>query len=197
MVTSFSWPDQYLSLTFARLTHRKSLHDFEASLRAQSAKLYHLWIHGKFSRNAVANAYATSDWRINVSFADRLIGIECGFVCRGVLRVYLAATVHALDATSIDLCLSVFTRPRFRSAVATMKLHTLHGLRDIIPSVIPTSEGKMHEVNLLDLLLPVPEAHYVLDRAYLDSEQLDSLHEAGSFFVTRANRIRSKRVRNA
>jgi hypothetical protein len=163
-VKSFSCLDQYLCMAFAQLTFRESLRDIEASLRAQAAKLYHLGIRGNVSRNTLANANAT----------EEPFGVD------------LAETVYALDATTIDLCLSVFPWAPFRTTKAAVKLHTLLDLRGNIPSFIHISDGKMHDVNVLDLLLPEPGAYYVMDRGYLDFERLYRLHEAGSFFVTRA-----------
>jgi hypothetical protein len=185
-VKSFSCLDQYLCMAFAQLTYRESLRDIESSLRAQAAKLYHLGIRGTVSRNTLANANATRDWRIYASFAERLIGIARGLYAEEPFGVDLAETVYALDATTIDLCLSVFPWAPFRSAKAAVKLHTLLDLRGNIPSFIHISDGKMHDVNVLDLLLPEPGAYYVMDRGYLDFERLYHLHEAGSFFVTRA-----------
>jgi hypothetical protein len=173
-------------MAFAQLTYRESLRDIEASLRAQTAKLYHLGIRGNVSRNTLANANATRDWRIYASFAERLIGIARGLYAEEPFGVDLAETVYALDATTIDLCLSVFPWAPFRSAKAAVKLHTLLDLRGNIPSFIHISDGKMHDVNVLDLLPPEPGAYYVMDRGYLDFERLYHLHEAGSFFVTRA-----------
>jgi hypothetical protein len=185
-VKSFSCLDQYLCMAFAQLTFRESLRDIESSLRAQAAKLYHLGIRGNVSRNTLANANATRDWRIYASFAERLIGIARGLYAEEPFGVDLAETVYALDATTIDLCLSVFPWAPFRSTKAAVKLHTLLDLHGNIPSFIHISDGKMHDVNVLDLLLPEPGAYYVMDRGYLDFERLYHLHEAGSFFVTRA-----------
>jgi hypothetical protein len=142
-VKSFSCLDQYLCMAFARLTYRESLRDIESSLRAQAAKLYHLGIRGNVSRNTLANANATRDWRIYASFAERLIGIARGLYAEEPFGVDLAETVYALDATTIDLCLSVFPWAPFRSAKAAVKLHTLLDLRGNIPSFIHISDGKM------------------------------------------------------
>ena len=171
-VKSFSCLDQYLCMAFAQLTYRESLRDIESSLRAQAAKLYHLGIRGNVSRNTLANANATRDWRIYASFAERLIGIARGLYAEEPFGVDLAETVYALDATTIDLCLSVFPWAPFRSTKAAVKLHTLLDLRGNIPSFIHISDGKMHDVNVLDLLLPEPGAYYVMDRGYLDFERL-------------------------
>jgi hypothetical protein len=185
-VKSFSCLDQYLCMAFAQLTFRESLRDIEASLRAQSAKLYHLGIRGNVARNTLANANAVRDWRIYADFAERLIGIARALYAEEPFGVDLAETVYALDATTIDLCLSVFPWAPFRSTKAAVKLHTLLDLHGNIPSFIHISDGKMHDVNVLDLLPPEAGAYYVRDRGYLDFERLYRLHEAGSFFVTRA-----------
>jgi hypothetical protein len=185
-VKSFSCLDQYLCMAFAQLTYRESLRDIEANLRAQSSKLYHLGIRGNIARNTLANANAVRDWRIYASFAERLIRIARKLYASEPFGVDLAETVYALDATTIDLCLSVFPWAPFRSTKAAVKLHTLLDLRGSIPSFIHISDGKMHDVNVLDLLLPEPGAYYVMDRGYLDFARLHRLHEAGSFFVTRA-----------
>src|SRR6267154_1181875 len=184
-VKSFSCLDQYLCMAFAQLTFRESLRDIESSLRAQATKLYHLGICGNVSRNTLANANATRDWRIYASFAERLIGIARGLYAEEPFGVDLAETVYALDATTIDLCLSVFPWAPFRSAKAAVKLHTLLELRGNIPTFIHISDGKMHEVNILDQLEPEPGAFYIVDRGFLDFERLFRFHEAGSFFVTR------------
>ncbi len=159
-VKSFSCLDQYLCVAFAQLTYRESLRDIEASLRAQAAKLYLLGIRGNVSRNTLANANATRDWRIYASFAERLIGIARGLYDEEPFGVDLAETVYALDATTIDLCLSVFPWAPFRTTKAAVKLHTLLDLRGNIPSFIHISDGKMHDVNVLDLLRPEPGAYY-------------------------------------
>ncbi len=185
-VKSFSCLDQFLCMAFAQLTYRESLRDIQACLRAQAAKLYHLGIRGSIARNTLANANATRDWRIYADFAQRLIGIARKLYIDEPFGVDLAETVYALDATTIDLCLSVFPWAPFRSTKAAIKLHTLLDLRGNIPSFIHISDGKLHDVNVLDLLLPEPGAYYVMDRGYLDFERLYRLHEAGSFFVTRA-----------
>ena len=185
-VKSFSCLDQYLCMAFAQLTYRESLRDIQACLRAQASKLYHLGIRGSIARNTLANANATRDWRIYASFAQRLIRLARSLYAEEPFGVDLAETVYALDATTIDLCLSVFPWAPFRSTKAAIKLHTLLDLRGSIPSFIHISDGKLHDVNVLDLLLPEPGAYYVMDRGYLDFERLYRLHEAGSFFVTRA-----------
>jgi Domain of unknown function (DUF4372)/Transposase DDE domain len=185
-VKRFSCLDQYLCMAFAQLTWRESLRDIEACLRAHSTKLYHLGIRGNVARNTLANANAMRDWRIYCDFAQRLIGIARRLYAEEPLGIELKDTVYALDSTTIDLCLSVFSWAPFRSTKAAVKLHTLLDLRGSIPSFIFISDGKFHDVNVLDHLVPEPGAFYVMDRAYIDFERLARLSEAGSFFVTRA-----------
>src|SRR6202162_5739802 len=184
-VKSFSCLDQFLCMAFAQLTYRESLRDIEVCLRAQSSKLYHLGIRSAVARNTLANANATRDWRIYADFAQSLIGIARPLYAQESFGVELQETVYALDTTTIDLCLSVFPWAVFRTAKAAIKLHTLLDLRGNIPTFIHISDGKMHEINVLDQLLPEPGAFYVMDRGFLDFERLFRFHEAGSFFVTR------------
>jgi hypothetical protein len=184
-VKSFSCLDQFLCMAFAQLTYRESLRDIEVCLRAQSSKLYHLGIRSAVARNTLANANAVRDWRIYADFAQSLIGIARRLYAQESFGVDLQETVYALDATTIDLCLSVFPWAVFRSAKAAIKLHTLLDLRGNIPTFIHISDGKVHEVNILDQLLPEPGAFYIMDRGFLDFERLYRFHEAGSFFVTR------------
>jgi len=185
-VKRFSCLDHYLCLAFAQLTWRESLRDIEACLRAQSSKLYHLGFRGSIARNTLANANAVRDWRIYADFAQHLIGIARQLYADDALALELDETVYALDSTTIDLCLSVFPWAPFRSTKAAVKLHTLLDLRGNIPSFIFISDGKMHDVNILDQLFPEPGAFYVMDRGYVDFERLARLDDAGSFFVTRA-----------
>jgi hypothetical protein len=185
-IKSFSCLDQYLCMAFAQLTFRESLRDIEACLRAQIAKLYHLGIRGRISRSTLADANEVRDWRIYAEFAQRLIAIARGLYVDEPFGVDLKETVYALDSTTIDLCLSVFAWAPFRSTKAAIKLHTLLDLRGNIPSFMHISDGKWHDVNILDHLLPEPGAFYVMDRGYLDFARLYRFHEAGSFFVTRA-----------
>ena len=184
-VKSFSCLDQFLCMAFAQLTFRESLRDIEVCLRAQSSKLYHLGIRSAVARNTLANANAVRDWRIYADFAQSLIGIARPLYAQESFGVDLQETVYALDTTTIDLCLSVFPWAVFRTAKAAIKLHTLLDLRGNIPTFIHISDGKVHEVNILDQLLPEPGAFYIMDRGFLDFERLYRFHEAGSFFVTR------------
>ncbi len=193
-VKSFSCLDQFLRMAFAQLTYRESLRDIKACLRAQRSKLYHLGIRSVVARNTLANANAVRDWRIYADFAQSLIGIARRLYAEEPFGVDLKESVYALDATTIDLCLSVFPWAPFRTAKAAIKLHTLLDLRGNIPTFIHISDGKMHEVNILDQLVPEPGAFYVMDRGFIDFERLHRFHEAGSFFVTRGkSKLRAQR----
>ena len=185
-VKRFSCFDQYLCMAFAQLTYRESLRDIEACLRAQSSKLYHMGIRSQVARNTLANANATRDWRIYCELAQSLIATARRLYATEPFGLDLKETVYALDATTIDLCLSVFPWAPFRATKAAIKLHTLLDLRGNIPSFIFISDGKLHEVNVLDQLIPEPGAFYVMDRGYLDFERLGRYDAAGSFFVIRA-----------
>jgi hypothetical protein len=184
-VQSFSCLDQFLCMTFAQLTYRESLRDIQVCLRAQHSKLYHFGIRSTVARNTLAHANAVRDWRIYADFAQSLIGIARRLYVQEPFGVELQETVYALDTTTIDLCLSVFSWAPFRLAKAAVKLHTLLDLRGNIPTFIHISDGKMHEVNILDQLLPEPGAFYIMDLGFLDFERLYRFHQAGSFFVTR------------
>src|SRR6202158_6139297 len=197
-VRSFSCLDQFLCMAFAQLTYRESLRDIEACLGAQPAKLYHLGIRGNVRRSPLPDANEGRDWRIYFEFAQALIGIAGRLYINEPLGVELSETVYALDSTTIDLCLTLFPWAPFRQAKAAVKLHTLLDLRGAIPTFIHISDGKLHDVNVLDLLSPEPGAFYVMDRGYLDFARLYALHQAGSFFVTRAKRnMNARRVYSA
>ena len=183
---SFSCLDQFLCMAFAQLTFRESLRDIESCLRAQRSKLYHLGIRSAVARNTLANANAVRDWRIYADFAQSLIGIARPLYADESFGVDLKDTVYALDATTIDLCLSVFPWAPFQSTKAAIRLHTLLDLRGNIPSFIHISDGKLHEVGVLDQLLLEAGAFYIMDRGFLDFARLHRFHQAGSFFVTRA-----------
>ena len=185
-VKTFSCLEHYLCMAFAQLTYRESLRDIEACLRAQAGKLYHMGIQSRVSRSTLADANEVRDWRLYAEFAQSLIGIARRLYIGEPFGVDLKETVYALDASTIDLCLSVFPWAPFRSTKAAIKLHTLLDLRGNIPTFLHISDGKLHDVNVLDLLLPEPGAFYVMDRGYIDFERLHRLHQAGSFFVTRA-----------
>lgn len=183
---TFSCLDQYLCMAFAQLTYRESLRDIEACLRAQKDKLYHMGIRGSVSRSTLADANQRQDWRIYADLAQALIRIARPLYAEEDLGLDLDNTVYALDASTVDLCLSVFPWALFRSTKSAVKLHTLLDLRGNIPTFIHISDGKLHDVNVLDILLPEPGAFYVMDRGYVDFERLFSLHMAGGFFIIRA-----------
>jgi len=186
-VQEFSCLDQFFAMAFAQLTARESLRDIEINLRAQSARLYHMGFRCKtISRNTLANANATRPWQMYADFAQHLIGLARPLYAEEPLAVDLDATVYAFDATTIDLCLSVYPWAPFRSTKGAIKLHTLLDLRGAIPSFIHITDGKTHEVNILDDLIIEPGAYYLLDRGYLDFGRLFAIHQAHAFFITRA-----------
>ena len=185
-VRSFSCLDQFLCMAFAQLTYRESLRDIEACLRAQPSKLYHLGWRGSVSRSALADANEGRDWRIHAEFAHTLIARARRLYADDALDIDLRETVYALDSTTIELCRSLFPWAGVRATTAAVKVHTLLDLRGAIPAFVHISEGRVHDVNVLDLLLPEPGAFYVMDRGYLDFARLHGLHQAGSFFVLRA-----------
>jgi Domain of unknown function (DUF4372)/Transposase DDE domain len=178
--------EHFRILSFAQLAYRESLRDIEACLSAQAAKLYHMGIRSPVRRATLADANEHRDWRIYAEFAQRLIRQARTLYATEELGLDLSNTVYALDATTIDLCLALFPWAPFRATKAAVKLHTLLDLRGAIPSFIHISDGKLHDVNALDLLIPEPAAIYVMDRGYLDFDRLFTLHQAGAFFVTRA-----------
>jgi hypothetical protein len=173
-------------MAFAQLTYRESLRDIEVCLSAQDAKLYHMGFREPIRRSTLADANESRDWRIHADFAQRLIGQARVLYANEDLGLDLSNTVYALDSTTIDLCLSVFPWAHFRTTKAAVKMHTLLDLRGSIPSFIHVSDGKLHDVHALDLLVPEPGAIYVMDRGYVDFARLHVLHLAGAFFVTRA-----------
>ena len=185
-VKSFSCLDQYRCMAFAQITYRERLRDIETCLRAQSSKLYHMGIGGGISRNTLANANQVRDWRIYADFAQRLIHAARCLYRDEDLGLELDNTVYALDSSTIDLCLTLFPWADFRKTKAAVKLHTLLDLRGSIPSFIHISDGKLHDVNVMDLLIPEAGAFYVMDRAYVDFARLYTLHQARAFFVVRA-----------
>jgi hypothetical protein len=193
-VKSFSCLDQFYAMAFAQLTFRESLRDIEACLAAQGSRPYHLGFRSPVARNTLANANAVRPWQIYADLAQHLIGIARPLYAGESIGLDLKETVYAFDATTIDLCLSVYPWAPFRSTKAAIKLHTLLDVRGSIPSFIHISDGKTHEVNVLDVLTPEPGAFYLLDRGYMDFVRLHALHEAGSFFLIRAKRgLRVKR----
>lgn len=186
-VKEFSSLDQFLAMAFAQLTWRESLRDIEVNLRAQSARLYHMGFRCKtISRNTLTNANATRPWQRYADFAQRLIGIARPLYAEDRLAVDLDEMVYAFDATTIDLCLSVYLWAPFRQTKAAIKLHTLLDLRGAIPSFLHITNGKTHEVNVLDDLPIEAGAIYLLDRGYLDFARLYAIHLAQAFFITRA-----------
>ena len=185
-VQSFSCLDQFLCMAFAQLTFRESLRDIEACLRAHPTKLYHLGLRSAVARNTLANANAVRDWRIYADFAQSLIAIARPLYVDEPFGVELKDTVYALDATTIDLCLSVFPWAPFQKSKAAIRLHTLLDLRGNIPTFIHISDGRFNEFSVLDQIVPEAGAFYIMDRGFLDFERLYRLHQAGSFFVTRA-----------
>ena len=177
--------EQFRVMAFAQLTYRESLRDIEVCLSAQTAKLYHMGFREPIRRSTLANANESRNWLIHADFAQRLIGQARALYASEDLGLELSNTVYALDSTTIDLCLSVFPWAHFRATKAAVKMHTLLDLRGNIPSFIHVSEGKLHDVHALDLLVPEPGAIYVMDRGYVDFGRLHMLHLAGAFFVTR------------
>ena len=185
-VRSFRCLDQFFCMAFAQLTYRESLRDIEACLGAQPAKLYHLGLRGNVTRSNLADANELRDWRIYCDFAHALIRIARRLYAGDPLAVELDNTIYALDSTTIDLCLTMFPWAAFRETKAAVKLHTLLDLRGAIPTFIFISDGKLHDVNVLDILPTEAGAFYVMDRGYLDFKRLHTMHRGGSFFVTRA-----------
>jgi Domain of unknown function (DUF4372)/Transposase DDE domain len=189
---------QYQIMAFAQLTYRESLRDIEACLSAQTAKLYHMGLREPVRRSTLADANESRDWRIYAEFAQRLIAQARRLYANESLGMDLTNTVYALDSTTIDLCMSVFPWARFRSTKSAVKMHTLLDLRGNIPSFIHISDGKLHDVHALDMLIPEPGAIYVMDRGYIDFARLHALHQAGAFFVTRAkSNLNAHRVYSA
>lgn len=187
-IKSFSCWDQFLCMAFAQLTYRESLRDIQACLRGNQSKLYHMGFRGKVSRNTLAHANQVRDWRIYADFAQILIAQARELYANENLGLELKQTVYAFDATTIDLCLSLFPWAQFRRRKAAIKLHTLMDLRGSIPTLIFVTQGKTHEVNLLDDLLVEPGAIYLFDRGYLDFGRLYQIDQAKAFFVIRAKR---------
>jgi len=182
---TFSHLDQFLCLAFAQLTYRESLRDIETCLRAHQAKLYHLGIRGHIAKSTLADANESRDWRIYQDFALSQIKLARKLYSQDSFAVELDQTVYALDTTTIDLCLSVFPWAHFRHAKAAVKMHTLLDLRGNIPTFIHISDGKMHEVNVHDILIPEAGSFYIMDRGFTDFTRWFTLHQAQAFFVIR------------
>jgi len=197
-VKSMTCAEQFRVMAFAQLTYRESLRDIEVCLSAQSAKLYHMGFRQAIKRSTLADANEARDWRIHAAFAKHLIAQARKLYLGDSLGFELENTAYALDSTTIDLCLSVFPWAPFRTTKAAVKMHTLLDLRGNIPTFIHISDGKLHDVNVLDVLVPEAGAIYVMDRGYLDFERLHAMHLASAFFVTRAkSNTRLRRVYSA
>jgi hypothetical protein len=181
----FSCRDQYLAMAFAQLTYRESLRDIEACLRAMSGKLYHMGFRGRVARSTLADANDAHDWRIYADFAQVLIRIARPLYAADPIGVDLDQSLYALDSTTIDLCLSLFPWARFRKHKAAVKMHTLLDLHGNIPTFISITDGKVHDVNVLDEILPEVGAFYVMDRGYVDFERLYIFTLSAAFFVVR------------
>src|SRR5216117_4063360 len=181
----FSCWDQYLAMAFAQLTYRESLRDIEACLRSMSGKLYHVGFRGQVSRSTLADANETHDWRIYADFAQVLIGIARPLYAQDPIGVDLDQSLYALDSTTIDLCLSLFPWAKFRKHKGAVKMHTLLDLHGNIPTFISITDGKVHDVNILDEILPEAGAFYVMDRGYVDFERLYVFTLSAAFFVVR------------
>jgi hypothetical protein len=184
-IRSFTCYNQFLCMAFAQLAYRESLRDIECCLRAMREKLYHMGIRGGVSRSTLADANEIRDWRIYSDFAQVLIHEARRLYVDDDFGLELKETVYALDSSTIDLCLSVFPWARFRKTKAAVKLHTLLDLRGDIPTFIWITDGKVHDVNVLDHLIPEPGAIYIMDRAYLDFQRLYHMHQSSAVFVTR------------
>src|SRR5712672_2657381 len=181
----FSPWDQYLTMAFAQLTYRESLRDIEACLRSVSGKLYHLGFRGKVAKTTLADANESRDYRIFADFAHVLIGIARPLYAHDPMGVDLDQSLYALDSTTIDLCLELFPWARFRKHKAAVKIHTLLDLHGNIPTFISITEGKLHDVNILDEIVPEAGAFYVMDRGYVDFERLYIFTLSAAFFVVR------------
>jgi hypothetical protein len=182
---SFSCWDQFLAMAFAQLTYRESLRDIEACLRSMSSKLYHMGFRGRVARSTLAEANESRDWRIYADFAQVLIGIARPLYAHDPIGVDLDQSLYALDSTTIDLCLSLFPWARFRQRKAAVKMHTLLDLHGNIPTFLRVTSGAVHDVNILDEIMPEAGAFYVMDRAYIDFQRLFVFTLSSAFFVVR------------
>ncbi len=183
---TFSCQDQFRCMAFAQLTYRESLRDIEACLRSMSNKLYHMGIRGNISRTTLARANENRDWRIYADFAQVLIHSARDLYSNDDFGLDLKETVYALDSTTIDLCLSLFPWAKFRTTKAGIKMHTLLDLRGPIPSFVEITPANVHDVNILDILIPEPGSFYIMDRGYIDYAKLYRLHQSCAFFIIRA-----------
>lgn len=184
-VRTFTCMDQFMCMAFAQLTYRESLRDIESCLRSMHRKLYHVGINGNISRSTLAYANENRDWRIYCDFAQILIHTASVLYSNEDFGLELKETVYALDSSTIDLCLSLFPWAKFRKNKGAVKLHTLLNLRGNIPTFIAITDGKVHDVNILDELIPEPGAIYLMDRGYLDFARLYTMHQSSAFFITR------------
>lgn len=184
-VRTFTCLDQFMCMAFAQLTYRESLRDIESCLRSMHRKLYHVGINGNISRSTLAYANENRDWRIYCDFAQILIHTASVLYSNEDFGLELKETVYALDSSTIDLCLSLFPWAKFRKNKGAVKLHTLLNLRGNIPTFIAITDGKVHDVNILDELIPEPGAIYLMDRGYLDFARLYTMHQSSAFFITR------------
>jgi len=197
-VKSLACTEQFRVMAFAQLTYRESLRDIEVCLSAQAAKLYHMGLRQAIKRSTLADANETRNWRMHAEFAQCLIAQARKLYSGDSFGIELQNTTYALDSTTIDLCLSLFPWALFRTTKSAVKMHTLLDLRGNIPSFIHISDGKLGDVNVLDILVPEPGAIYIMDRGYLDFARLYVLHQAQAFFVTRAkSNTQLKRVYSA
>jgi hypothetical protein len=187
-VQSFSCLDQFLCMAFAQLTYRESLRDIETCLRSMPSRIYHMGVRGRVARSTLADANEHRDWRIYADFAQGLIRTARQLYLDDAFGVELEQSVYALDSTTIDLCLTLFPWARFRKHKGAVKLHTLLDLRGSIPAFIRITPGNVHDVNILDEILPEPGTFYLMDRGYLDFARLWELARGAAFFVTRAKR---------
>jgi hypothetical protein len=185
-VKEFFCAEHFRVLAFAQLTYRESLRDIEVCLKAIGSRLYHMGIQSSVSRNNLSHANETRDWRIYADFAQILIAQAKALYANDTLALDIVSTVYALDSTTIDLCMNLFPWARFRTTKSAIKAHTLMNLRGSIPEFIHITNGNVHDVKILDLLMPQPGAFYIMDRAYLDFQRLFNLHQERAFFVTRA-----------
>jgi len=191
--------DQYLAMAFAQLTYRESLRDIEACLRSVGGKLYHMGFRGKVARSTLADANESRDWRIYADFAQVLIAIARPLYARDPMGIDLDQSLYALDSTTIDLCLSLFPWAKFRKHKAAVKMHTLLDLHGNIPTFIRITDGQVHDVNLLDEIMPEPGAFYVMDRGYIDFQRLFVFTLSAAFFVvrTKSNVLLQRRYSHA
>jgi transposase len=186
---TFSCWDQFLTMSFAQLSYRESLRDIEASLNAQRSRLYHMGVRGTVARVNLARANENRDWRIYAEIAQILISkARKLYSDDSDFQIELDNTIYALDSTTIDLCLSLFPWAKFRRRKGAIKLHTLLDLRGSIPTFIEITDGSVHDLNILDLLIVEPSAYYIMDRGYMDFQRLHTIHQSAAYFVLRSRK---------